>query len=444
MPHSNKTFKRLLLTLRLGGYIIMLWSMAFLIGRQAHAQSHGSIALPQGTVMRWVQEGVIPREAIITPLQMNTSHSPLSRNEFSAGTHADNVVNAPAVLQPAAHHTPDSPYRPVESQPNLSPSQMTDHTLCAPNNIYPPEGSQNSSEFYQTPTFSQNPSLPPIKPEMLAPVASATASAVRPFPAVNSTEQNSVTPSNTPQPLAPNIADMLRPMQTDTHALDPALRWLRKAIPEAKAKIKDYSCILVKRENVNGRIGNEEYMTAKIRHEPLSIYIRFLRPNSCAGREAIYVNGWNNGRLWAHGTGWEKIAGTLSLEPTGARAMNGNRYPITETGILNLMKRLLEAAERETLYGPCSVDYIKCTLNNRPCIRVEITHQKFHPKQMFHKAHIFVDLEMNVPIRYASWAWPKRNGSESILIEEYTYLNVHVNQGLTDKDYDIKNPDYNF
>jgi len=40
--------------------------------------------------------------------------------------------------------------------------------------------------------------------------------------------------------------------------------------------------------------------------------------------------------------------------------------------------------------------------------------------------------------------WPEGEQSEPEVIEEYTYQNVKINVGLTDKDFDFTNPDYNF
>jgi Protein of unknown function (DUF1571) len=59
-------------------------------------------------------------------------------------------------------------------------------------------------------------------------------------------------------------------------------------------------------------------------------------------------------------------------------------------------------------------------------------------------ARIFVDDELNVPIRYESYDWPEQAGGQPELIEEYTYLNLKLNNGFTDADFDIRNPNYGF
>ena len=39
---------------------------------------------------------------------------------------------------------------------------------------------------------------------------------------------------------------------------------------------------------------------------------------------------------------------------------------------------------------------------------------------------------------------PKSSPDPNLVIEEYTYLNVKINQDLTDADFKRDNPNYNF
>ena len=54
------------------------------------------------------------------------------------------------------------------------------------------------------------------------------------------------------------------------------------------------------------------------------------------------------------------------------------------------------------------------------------------------------DLLTGQSSRAAAFNWPEGEQSEPEVIEEYTYQNVKINVGLTDKDFDFTNPDYNF
>ena len=50
----------------------------------------------------------------------------------------------------------------------------------------------------------------------------------------------------------------------------------------------------------------------------------------------------------------------------------------------------------------------------------------------------------NIPIRYIAYDWPAVEGDQLKVIEEYNYLNLKMNVGLTDADFDPNNPEYNF
>ena len=51
--------------------------------------------------------------------------------------------------------------------------------------------------------------------------------------------------------------------------------------------------------------------------------------------------------------------GTVSLRPDGSWPCAGQRYPITEIGIVNLTQRLIEVAEQDSKYGECEVKFFK-------------------------------------------------------------------------------------
>lgn len=249
--------------------------------------------------------------------------------------------------------------------------------------------------------------------------------------------------SNTPTD-EPRLGGGIGPAQNDEHPLMPVLRWGQKSIKIAEA-IQDYSATLVKRERHDGKLQETEYMFIKVRHKPLSVYIYFLKPDHFKGQEVIWIQGQNNGKMWGHGTGMRKVFGTVPLDPTGPIAMRGNRYPITEIGILNLVRRLVEEGEKDTHYGECEVKYFQgAKLNGRSCTCIQVVHPVPRKNFQFHIARIFVDDEYNLPVRFEAHDWPSSPGGPPELIEEYTYLNLKFNNGFTDADFDIRNPNYGF
>ena len=230
------------------------------------------------------------------------------------------------------------------------------------------------------------------------------------------------------------------------HPLVPALRMAYSGMDNINKNIQDYTCMMVKRERIDGKLGDYQYMVTKIRNHPFSVYLGFLKPEDVAGREVIYMDGANKNELQAHeGKGIRARLGTFSFNPTSAIAMEGNRYPITQIGIANLTHRLIEVAEHDKQYGECDVQIRKNgKVNNRVCTIIEVTHPIPRRNFLFHKAVVYVDDEMNVPIRYEAYSWPKVPGGPPVLDEEYTYVNMKLNVGLTNADFDIHNPMYHF
>lgn len=231
------------------------------------------------------------------------------------------------------------------------------------------------------------------------------------------------------------------------HPLMPALRWAREVLHDMD-KVKDYSATVVKQERVDGKVGEPEFMFVKLRHKPFSVYMCFLKPEALKGQEVIFVQGANNGKLLGHGTGLKKHFGTVPLDPNGPIAMRGNHYPITELGVLNLTRRLIEVGEKDTQYGECEVNYFPGSagvkVNDRVCTCVQIVHPVPRRTFLFHVARIFVDEELNIPIRYEAYDWPEEKGGQPEMIESYTYLDLKVNNGFTDADFDVHNPNYGF
>lgn len=216
------------------------------------------------------------------------------------------------------------------------------------------------------------------------------------------------------------VAERARPSQDDLrtmlalqpneHPLMPTLRWARYSL-HVMESIQDYSATLVKRQRIDGKVTEPEYSFVKIRQNPFSVYMRFLGPPSLKGREAIYVKGLNQGKILGHGTGVQSMFGTLALDPTGPLAMRGNRYPITELGVENLVRRLIEVGEKDSQYGECEVKFTpNAKINNRLHTCIQVVHPVPRRNFIFHLARIFVDEELNIPTRFEAWDWPSQPG----------------------------------
>ncbi len=273
--------------------------------------------------------------------------------------------------------------------------------------------------------------------------------------AVNAADQSPRKRDNLSEPLM-RVAKATAPNPT-AHPLDPALDLAREGLATIQATVNDYTCTVVKRERIDGELMDYQYMFVKVRNrkvennrivQPFSVYMYFLKPTDVKGRECIYVEGRNDGKLVAHEGGMAgRLLPTVWLRPTSMLAMRNQRYPITELGIENLVDKLIERGEMDRAAGNrgCEVTFSEnAKINGRVCTLLQIKNPAPSPALDFHLAQIFVDDELNVPIRYAAYDFPTTPGGKPQVIEEYTYLNIKLNVGLTDKDFDHNNSDYNF
>ena len=243
---------------------------------------------------------------------------------------------------------------------------------------------------------------------------------------------------------SPKIAGNIPVVTVEEHPLVPVIRWAEKERPKIAA-IHDYTALVTKQENVSGVVQEAQVMEVKVRHQPFSVYLKFRYPSKLNGQEAIYVKGQNDGKLIGHGVGLEKKLGTQKLDPEGWISMRGNKYPITEMGILNLVDKLLEVGYKDSKYGECDVTYTEgVKIGGRECTMIQVTHPIPRENFMFYIARIFVDKELNMPIWYVSYEWPRKAGESPTLIESYMYSNLKTNVGLTDADFDHLNPAYDY
>jgi hypothetical protein len=210
---------------------------------------------------------------------------------------------------------------------------------------------------------------------------------------------------------------------------------------------------MTKRCRVEGQLSKYQQAFVKIRNRrtdngqiavPLSVYLKFRYPEAICGREVIWMEGRNGGKLVAHDVGIKGLI-RVHLDPNGAIAMRGQRYPITEIGLENLVDKMIERASKDRLYDECQVTrFDGATVAERPCHVFRIEHPVERPHFDFHRAEVFFDSELKMPIRYDSWSWPSEPGGKPVLEEEYTYTDIQINVGLADLDFDPDNEDYDF
>lgn len=245
----------------------------------------------------------------------------------------------------------------------------------------------------------------------------------------------------------------LQALPTDwrQHPLTPALLFAAKHHQHIADNVHDFTCILAKRERINGRLRDYEYLRTKVRRArvedgettvPFSVYTEFLGPAKLRGRKVVYVQGENDNKMVVRNGGRRFRFVTVRISPDSDAAKRESRYPITELGLSNVVTRLVEQARDDIVADPAgkntTVNFFRgAKIDNRSCTHIRVTHPEQSDAFDFHIANVYVDDELRVPIRVEGYGWPKTPDDEPLLLEEYTYMRLKLNVGLGDEDFSL-------
>ncbi len=225
------------------------------------------------------------------------------------------------------------------------------------------------------------------------------------------------------------------PVAAGGDKIDPAQCF--KEAQAVLAQTDSYTAIFHRRERINGKLREEETAFFKFK-KPFKLYMKWGKEPS-KGLEVLYIEGWNNNRVKVHGDGIIGIT-TLNLDPKSPLAMKDNRHPVTDSGLENLMNFINENVQRgiktsEVIFKtPCEE-----IIYGRKTVKIEGIFPKDKTKGYYcHRAIINFDLEQKVPIKVQIFDFGNN------LIESYGYEDLRLNAGLTEADFDPKNPTYRF
>ena len=202
------------------------------------------------------------------------------------------------------------------------------------------------------------------------------------------------------------------------HPINDALRTARKTLLHIHTNVHDYTAVMSKQLRFDGVLHPVQTIFAKIRNRkmnksqqivtPLSVYLRFP-----GGREVLWVEGRNGGKLLVHNPGLLDLLPVPPLDPRGKLAMMGNREPISEIGIENLMVQLVKKGLKERKLAAADCVVLKdanALKEGRRCTMFEIRHPRKLPGMEFYIARIFIDNELQVPFFYEAFTWPDTEG----------------------------------
>ncbi len=250
---------------------------------------------------------------------------------------------------------------------------------------------------------------------------------------------------------APAAADeQLTPEQLVLKTLQRKMELLTKGVTFL-ASTPDYTAQFSKLEVVDGVLLEEQTTLMKLSHKPFSVYMKWQDFDT--GREVIYGEGLNDGKLLVHPGGWKARLPPISMEPDSSLARAESRHPITQIGLANLAQTILNSHQRDLEQNAI----VKCdqadnqSIGGRDCLCFVTEFRDAKSSPEYRKSIVMIDTEWSVPLFIKNFAWPTDAvtavGEEldtATLIEQYTYADVKFRASLTAFDFDRTNEDYSF
>lgn len=241
----------------------------------------------------------------------------------------------------------------------------------------------------------------------------------------------------------------------DQVTLADVLNMARRARQQMTESLDDYTARFVKQEaDSSGVLGERSEVLMKVQTRlrgdredaPMRVYLKYQSPQSIQGREVVWAEDLNDGKLGVHENYFPLSLKTLWLDPYGMLAMQGEQYAISEIGLVRLVEKLIERGEKDLDNPDIEVTIERDhRFEDLPTELIQVKRAKPSGQEDdYSLAEIVIDPARQLVVRYRSFGWPAQPGADAPLQESYSYYDVQTNVGLTDKDFDPTNPDYTF
>lgn len=235
------------------------------------------------------------------------------------------------------------------------------------------------------------------------------------------------------------------------HPLAWTLAYASSSSEYIQENVRDYSCRLIKRERIDGELQPYYFARVKVRCEqqvegevvkPMAVFMQFLAPAKVKDRRILYVDGENDGNMLVRKGGGAFRFAKLKIDPFGAAAQRESNYPITDVGFDKILARLIELAKADIKRDPTAANTVvsqfrDAKVNDRVCTHLRVVHPEPGDEIEFHQADLYIDNELRVPIRLVVHGFPEAEEEEAEppLLEEYSYVDLELNVGLSDDDF---------
>ena len=227
---------------------------------------------------------------------------------------------------------------------------------------------------------------------------------------------------------------------TEGAALFAEMRAALSTARQEASELESYTAVMEMQEEVNGQLKPLSNIKFKLRKQPFSVYMRWEHN----GQEALFVDGQNSGRLLAkHANGLAAIKRLWRLDPESRMAKQGCRYPITASGLENLVNRVHDFySERDdwTSAVTCCASLAAEAGTDFSIYEMRFKSREFSP--IYSASRLSFEVSSGLLLRVQNYGWTELPAPR--LLEHYVFRSVDPSAELGDHDFDEKNSEYEF
>jgi hypothetical protein len=225
-------------------------------------------------------------------------------------------------------------------------------------------------------------------------------------------------------PARADATDLLAPLLADMEA--------------AYARVTSYTARLVRQERVGTRLRPPEEARLKFQR-PGSVYMHWIT-GPAAGRELLFVEGRDDGKVLVHEPRFLSNLFTLVLAPDSPRIFQESRHPATDVGLGRLIELIAGDTRRGQRAGELTIvdRGLVGEAGSRARVFELVLPREATKGYYCHRALLSLHPDLGLPVRAQFF-----DGEEQLLAD-YAYRDLELNRPLTPLDFDPRNPAYGF
>ena len=239
------------------------------------------------------------------------------------------------------------------------------------------------------------------------------------------------------------VLDDLEAIKFTTFLLQDGMNYLQS--------IERYQTVFTKQERINGDLTENQIIEMKVQHTPgFSVYMKWK--NGDTGRQVLYNEEYDDGQMVVKLGGLKgRLLPAIKLDPRGERAMSEARYPVTEAGMLGMLKQIVYHRNEDLKrgYGVTCRRLPNQDFDGRTCMCFVYEYESAEIHPTYRKSIILIDNRHHVPVMARNYTWAREADGltaeqldELTLIENYSFTSLNFETELLAEDFSRENKRY--